>query len=261
MNRVLIIVCASLALAMSGSAQNQQSWFSGSLLLAPQARRSASLGITNLVAHWLMNDNAANKIIADNYTNNLAATATTNTSAMTTTGKINASLGFGGANTNNARVADNTALKPDYVSYGAWVYRTNGTSSARIIEKGSAGVDYALLSSSDGYYGLIYDNLGGYIQNYPGYSLPLNEWHHLFVVYDGAAGTLKMYVDGILLRTDNGSAGRTCQKTTGSLYIGQALSGIAFFNGSIDDMRIYSRALASNEVYAIYNGGVGTEAE
>jgi hypothetical protein len=248
-------------------AQNQQTWGSMMLLssysLAPD-KADDPLGITNLIAHWLMNDNTTNTTIRDNYTNNLNATANTNTTAMAAAGKRRGALGFSKTDKTGATVADNAALKPDHVSYGAWLYLTNGNSNARIIEKGLSGVDYSLLSANNYFYGLVYDNFGGYVQNYWGsYFLPEQEWHHLFIVYDGVAGTLKMYVDGALYRTDYGASGRTCQKSTGSVCIGVDLNNNAYgyFGGRIDDLRVYGRALTSNEVFAIYNGGVGTEGE
>jgi hypothetical protein len=266
-NRVISIAVALLCLCDIAPAQNQQTW--GSMMLLSSYSRVSEkdddpLGITNLVAHWMMNDNTTNTTIKDNSTNNFSATATTNTAVMASAGKRRGALGFGGTDKNSATVADNVALKPDHVSFGAWMYLTNGNNNSRLIEKGLSGVDYSLLSSGNYFYGLVYDNLGGYIQNYGGaYYLTANEWHHMFVVYDGVAGTLKMYVDGVLYRTDTGASGRTCQKSTGSVYIGRDLNNDAngFFWGRIDDLRVYGRALTSNEVFAIYNYGAGTEGE
>jgi hypothetical protein len=265
--RVLSIAVALLCLCDIAPAQNQQTW--GSMMLMSSYslaldKADDPLGITNLVAHWLMNDNTTNTTIRDNYTNSLNATATTNTSFMASAGKRRGALGFSWLDKTGATVADNAALKPDHVSFGAWMYLTNGNSNARLIEKGLAAVDYALVSSGDSFYGLVYDSFGDYIQNYWGsYLLTKDEWHHMFVVYDGVAGTLKMYVDGVLYRTDYGAPGRTCRKSTGSVYIGRDLNNAAsgYFGGRIDDLRVYGRALTSNEVFTIYNGGVGTEGE
>jgi hypothetical protein len=74
---------------------------------------------------------------------------------------------------------------------------------------------------------------------------------------------MKMYVDGAHFRTTSGATGRTCRKSTGSLYIGTDLNKdtSGYFGGRIDDVRVYGRALTADEVSAIYNGGVGTEGE
>ena len=71
---------------------------------------------------------------------------------------------------------------------------------------------------------------------------------HLVGVYDAAAGRVKLYVDGELageqVRAVNWPA-------TGAFQIGRAkVSGnpTSFFDGGVDDVRIYSRAITAEEV-------------
>lgn len=77
-------------------------------------------------------------------------------------------------------------------------------------------------------------------------------WHHACATYDGA--TIKLYIDGLL---DNSSA-RTGAITTGTapVKIGWRTGG-NYFNGLIDDVRIYNRDLRSREVIPLYSGGRG----
>jgi hypothetical protein len=83
----------------------------------------------------------------------------------------------------------------------------------------------------------------------------ITNWHHLVWVADGAAGQINHYKDGILQATANQTY--TARAIGGAIRIGtryEPYLGNSYpFNGLIDDVRIYNRALASNEVYTIWN--------
>jgi hypothetical protein len=62
---------------------------------------------------------------------------------------------------------------------------------------------------------------------------------------------MKVYVDGALSAT--GYAGRNTQNASARLVFGAIASGGGYFIGSLDDIKIFTRALSDNEVYALYN--------
>jgi hypothetical protein len=72
-------------------------------------------------------------------------------------------------------------------------------------------------------------------------------WHHFGLVYDGS--TISAFLDGQLV----GSAPQSgvFQSFSAPIYIGN-WNGIEGFVGKIDDVRIYSRALSSNEIAELY---------
>ena len=82
------------------------------------------------------------------------------------------------------------------------------------------------------------------------------KWHHIAFTYDGSntAAGIKLYVDG------NADSLTTLQDAdpgtlvNNSFEIGKRNGGIeGYFNGSIDDVRIYNRALSAGEVLDLYN--------
>ena len=84
-------------------------------------------------------------------------------------------------------------------------------------------------------------------------------WLHILGVRDKESKVTKLFVNGILV--DSGADERTGRFTglsTGQYWIGatslwpQSLTPANFFNGSIDDVRIYDRALSAAEVSALY---------
>ena len=75
-------------------------------------------------------------------------------------------------------------------------------------------------------------------------------WYHLAVTRSG--NTFQFYINGALVSTWGSAV--TIPDANGPLTIGAAEGG-GFFNGLIDDVRIYNRALSASEVLGIYNSG------
>jgi len=82
-----------------------------------------------------------------------------------------------------------------------------------------------------------------------------NQWYHVAVTTDGATGEVKFYIDGQLsgVRTKN-SIG--IERTSVPICIGreQHGSGRWYFNGIIDDVRIYNHVLTQNGVQDAMKG-------
>ena len=73
-------------------------------------------------------------------------------------------------------------------------------------------------------------------------------WHHLVAVYNGS--TLTIYVDGV---SAGSVAGTGALKTSGqALFMGRNGSGGDNFKGTIDDVRLYNRALSATEIQNVY---------
>jgi uncharacterized protein (TIGR03437 family) len=83
-----------------------------------------------------------------------------------------------------------------------------------------------------------------------GYTLGDTNWHHIAAVADGSNGII-VYLDGGLIKN-----GLHIWNTTNSQFF---VGGIDYpessFNGLIDDVRVYNRALSASEIQAMYNGG------
>jgi hypothetical protein len=80
-----------------------------------------------------------------------------------------------------------------------------------------------------------------------GYSttLPLNEWHH-FVMVVKDLKTMAIYEDGILLKSATGS---TDMNPIGTILIGKSYgSADRFWDGMIQDIRIYDECLTDHEI-------------
>jgi hypothetical protein len=91
----------------------------------------------------------------------------------------------------------------------------------------------------------------------------VRQWHLLTVTWDGtkcpsSTSHIKMYMDSVVQTTTNAAGNGTFSNTSSHFFIGclGSTSCISqLFNGSIDDVRIYNRALSAAEVLQLYKLG------
>ena len=74
------------------------------------------------------------------------------------------------------------------------------------------------------------------------------EWHHAAGV--GGSGGMKLYLDGSEVDTDDYTG--TWQDMAGDWFIGSASGTASYWNGTLDEVIIYDRALAAAEILQIY---------
>ncbi|MCI0644113.1 MAG: hypothetical protein L0332_36110, partial [Chloroflexi bacterium] len=77
-------------------------------------------------------------------------------------------------------------------------------------------------------------------------SLTLNEWNHVVMTYDG--NTFQLYINGNL-DSSRSIASPVCQNDH-PVLIGRELARFQPFAGSIDEVRIFNRALSADEILA-----------
>ncbi|MEK7995462.1 MAG: LamG-like jellyroll fold domain-containing protein, partial [Planctomycetota bacterium] len=187
-------------------------------------------------------------------------------SALDTSGKNHHGALLGNAKIDGALILDgngdcvDAGSHPDYhpagaFSVSAFINMTSwGGSWSNVIvgTRGESGVGWQLRRHSGN------QNLTFTVRGTPGADdprgtivPPLNQWIHVAAVFDPAGGTRRVYINGVpdVQIADSGKVAASDHK----LYVGaRANSGNsgpeAFFNGSIDNLRIYSRALTLSEV-------------
>jgi hypothetical protein len=85
-----------------------------------------------------------------------------------------------------------------------------------------------------------------------------NQWRHVAVTYDQASGAAALFVDGAVVTQTN--LGSITPRTTGNLYLGYRPpgnypgSGLRF-NGLMDEVAVYRRALTPAELRCAMRGG------
>ena len=104
----------------------------------------------------------------------------------------------------------------------------------------------------------IYDGSNSYfINNAAMQGINDGNWHHIVMTHDGT--NLKGYIDGSLIGTV--STGTTTQFSGGTNYnrIGVRADGntAAAYDGDIDQLRIFNKAISAAEVGKLYGNGAG----
>ena len=91
-----------------------------------------------------------------------------------------------------------------------------------------------------------------------GVNIPYNQWTHVAGTFDGSVGILSLYTNGILaaqVTTTIRPMAALDPSQDPAVCIGSINNGGFQYHGDIDELSLYSRALASNEIAAIYNAG------
>lgn len=166
--------------------------------------------------------------------------------AWTSQSKFGSALSFDGVNdwitVNDAASLDLT----NAMTLSAWVYPTALASwRTALLKERAGGLGYALYASSDTSRPSGYVNVGGADRDATGAAaLALNGWSHLAVTYDGAA--LRLYVNGAQVASQAVAGGLPA--STGMLRIGGNGVWGEYFQGRIDEVRIYNRAQTAAEI-------------
>jgi len=139
------------------------------------------------------------------------------------------------------------------ITITAWTnMRGNASGELAIVSKGGWAANdlpYELTETPGGViFWQFYDD-GGRDDCAPD-SPPVDEWHHIAATYDGQI--FKCYIDGEL--ADEWAYAGTMPENTASVTIGQRSRGGCFFNGIIDEVAIYNRALSEDEIPDIMLG-------
>ncbi|HKV37136.1 MAG TPA: LamG domain-containing protein, partial [Pyrinomonadaceae bacterium] len=81
---------------------------------------------------------------------------------------------------------------------------------------------------------------------------PLNQWTHVAVVYE--SGIVKTYINGVLTHTHNGTGAIGDIDTTRNEFrIGGRQVVSQHFQGRIDEVRVYNRAISASEITQLMN--------
>ena len=206
-------------------------------------------------------DESTGPVAADSSANGLNGSVS---GAQFVPGRTGNALSFDGVN-DWVTIADTTGSPLDLTSgltLQAWVKPSSlsGWDTVLMKERGTAGMSYALYAHDGGPLAGGANTPAGYVTTAagdrsvrPAAALPLNVWSHVATTYDGA--NQRFYVNGALVAT---------RAQTGAVAVGNGALRIGgnaawsgeFFQGVIDEVRVYNRALTQAEIAADMSGGV-----
>ena len=228
---------------------------------------------TGLVGQWNFNESSGTTAVNEGSCGSSCNGTLTN---MTTTGQDvglgtgwtkdkrrwgDGALMFDGGN-DYVSISSNTNLRPSYgFSVEAWV-NTDKIGGQYIIshaENGGGDDGWGLRIQEDGRAAFNASNANGWYNQVVESGTVLNsgEWYHLVGIYDSSYN-LKIYINGRLENTKQAS-GSVVYSLTDYVNIGRRGGtynpNSYFFDGTIDSLRFYTRALTASEIVSNYQAG------
>jgi hypothetical protein len=224
---------------------------------------SNTLSVPGPVAYWKF-DEGAGATAADSSGNGYTLSLVNG--PTWTAGKLNGGLSFNGLNEYGV-VPGIDLSGTAAASVSVWLNRvwTPLTSGATVLLEFSANFN----SSTTGFTIFPDDQCGGMalgLQGNNGYNINCynqpssGAWHHLVFIYDksqNAAGEVSLYLDGVLQAPRSRLYGADNSNLFGAnpLYLFSRGGNQLFASGTIDELRIYNRALSAAEVGQLYGLG------
>jgi len=238
---------------------------------------------TGLIGYWSFNDGSGSyPPIARDFSGNnntaflFGSSPSAHDDPKWTTGIVGNALSFDGANS-YIMVPDKSIFSPGTGDFSivVWIKTTfnNSVHFADIIRKyGSDPANtYAVSIGQDNKMSMLYRNtgnnainLGDSVSTDPGSVVNDGKWHHIaWVRSNGSTGSY--YLDSLFV-TSATNASTTNVSTFGgnNLQIGRYADATNdptathyYFNGSIDEVRLYNRALKQSEITSLYQSTSG----
>lgn len=137
------------------------------------------------------------------------------------------------------------------IAVSAWIKpgRLGGVYQGIISNRGTGGTPYNwifYLHTTDGAL-----SFHGSAQNKSTYIPPLDTWTHVAAVVD-SSGNAKLYANGSIVQSYSGYSFGT---VAGRINVGATSPGSEYFQGSIDEVRVYSKTLTASDIKALYAEG------
>jgi hypothetical protein len=226
---------------------------------------------SGLVGHWTFDGaNITNGRINDiSGQGNHGNSSGIATSTFYAPGKIGQGVKFDGVDDYVNLGALNQTEGQSQVTFSGWVYyRSLGSMSSIIAKFDTNDNDQSeyFLGTVSGNEDASLDDFGLYMASNlravtTNNSIAVNTWYHLVAVYDGTQAVqgdiVKLYKNGVLQTdTQAGTFPAVTKTVSTAALIGRVQGSFgSYTNGTLDDVRVYNRALSASEITSLYSFG------
>ncbi|NOZ39438.1 MAG: LamG domain-containing protein, partial [Planctomycetes bacterium] len=218
-----------------------------------------SVAATDMVAHYKL-DETSGTVATDSSGYGNDGTYTNSPTLGTAgpyPGDIATAVDFDGSNDHVA--LGNLNVSGSQITIAAWFKADSfpGTASRIVAKANGSGLSdnyWSLTSYSSGgsnFLGILLKTDSGGTVFIPSSTeaLEIGEWTHVAAVYNGS--TLKLYKNGVEILS-SAVTGNITSGPTVPVWIAGSPSNEKYFDGRIDDVRIYSKSLSAEEVAELY---------
>jgi len=178
------------------------------------------------------------------------------TPSLTSSGKIDGAQTFDGDN-DHITVGDSNSLDiTDALTIGFW-FKSSTTDNTVVLEKTNSNSNYHFQTTNEAmsgggdkiFFGVSSSGSTGRVSS--SVVVSDNTWHQVVGTFDTNINTLKIYIDGLLNKT-NSSVTDNLTANTDNLLIGSR-SGASPFPGSMDEIRISNSVRSADWIATEYN--------
>jgi hypothetical protein len=165
------------------------------------------------------------------------------------------SLTFSSSKFEYLSVPDSEDISPSGpFTISTWINPNNWDGNRRVFQKGNDGEQYRMLTEW-GMFRFEINLTGGQAGASTGALPSTGSWHHVVGVYDGSK--VSLYIDGTL--SGSNSASGSPRRSSNPLTIGTKMARVEvagdYWDGAMDDLKIYHKALSSSEVRSLFAVG------
>ncbi|MFZ2189972.1 MAG: LamG-like jellyroll fold domain-containing protein [Candidatus Magasanikiibacteriota bacterium] len=227
-----------------------------------QSEASYPSGNANMSGNILLmhfNESTGATIFQDTSGNSINGTCT-GTSCPTTigTGKLGEAVSFDGVN-DTILLPNSASLDPktSNFTWAGWLKFGAFTGGYRMVYYDGAGLGgkgfgVMLLNTTNIIKFEIYGSTGGRQYSLPATTNYLNEWHYWVFTANASTYQTNIYVDGVLINTKSCANWGSIDSISNHYF---ASANSSYYNGSMDEVAIYSRVLSAQEILNSYKRG------
>lgn len=213
--------------------------------------------IDNLVSYWKMDEVSGSR--ADSQGSN---TLTDNNTVGSAAGIINNGADFEASSTEYLNRSAQVWGVTNAWSWSFWLNPESFTGNPRVISFGNNSaadnVTIGLLVTNSKLFISLRNSSNVTFKDYSNSSTTFTtgSWFHVVVTWDGTdlLGYVNATAQTFTKTTDSAGSQSNSSRV---LYLGSTTSATAPYDGIMDEVGLWSRAITSSEVTSLYNGGAG----
>lgn len=212
-----------------------------------------------LLAHWKFDEEAETTIAADSSGSKTASQITARQKIARTRGIHGNALDLHGRHQLECRFLPE-ASEMSEITFSVWA-RPTELQGYREILRQECGNRFLFSFQNNGSVLSLGLNIGGYAECdakiNPAHLLD-GSWHHCAATFDGLV--MRVYLDGKEIGSLD-RPGKISTQISPSAYVGSNGGKGEFFQGGLDELRIYSTGLTSSQISEMYRGGLQSLAD
>ncbi len=221
-------------------------WFAA--INRAQAAEAAPGGEPGLVGCWAFDEEDGNAVKDSSKSGHDGVIS----GARRVKGVIGSALEFNGVSDFANVGSPGSGLVDKAVSVEAWIQSAGNNVNANLIFAGSESLDFGIWIQGGRFFAGIWNSDGAQCSAVSPSGPTPGQWYHVAMTCDlNADKTVRLYIDGKLISTSP-AVGTAIRSAHTTIDIGGRTPNASYFNGIIDDVKIFNRALSEEEIRKPY---------